>query len=209
MNILKHIQFLVFVLFPACLMGMEQGSWIEQDKLGKDVVIEWRKITDYQKLLESEKALIPVMAEAFAYQVEETDKFEEQVALVTEYIKKQNEAAMSKYLQRQKVKIFTSFVVTVKDAGTDKVLGFTMFHSKPKFQQGCVILEPLAIIPTAQGRGLSRFLVFSIFRLMPEANQIDLFVRHESTKAQAIYNILGFRVSEKKEHGMVLKYIKK
>ena len=66
MNFLKHIQILSLVLFPACLTGMEQGSWVEQDKHGENISIEWHKVTDCKTLLELEEQLMPVSAEAFA-----------------------------------------------------------------------------------------------------------------------------------------------
>ncbi|MFH1254244.1 MAG: GNAT family N-acetyltransferase [bacterium] len=207
MNISKHIQILVLVLFPACLMGMGHGCWTEQDKLGRNVLIEWRKITDYQKLLDAERELIPVMAAAFQHEVIMSKDPVENSILATTSLQQQNEAEMSKYLQRQKIKIFTSFVVIVKDVGSDKILGFAMFHSKPKFEKGCIQLEPLAVIPAAQGRGLSRKLVFSILKLMPGVNQIELFVRHENVKAQAVYKSMGFSVHEELKFGKRLKYV--
>ncbi|HBS48304.1 TPA: hypothetical protein DEO28_00720 [Candidatus Dependentiae bacterium] len=66
MAILKHIQILVFVLFPACLLGMEQGSFTTQDRLRNKITFEWYKTTSYEQVLNLEKPLMPVWAEAFA-----------------------------------------------------------------------------------------------------------------------------------------------
>ncbi len=66
MNFLKHIQILVFVLFPACLMGMESGSWTEHDKFGNPIILECHKVTDYKILFNWEKKLMPIIMQAFA-----------------------------------------------------------------------------------------------------------------------------------------------
>lgn len=208
MSIFKQIQLLVFaILAPACLIGMEQGSWIAQDKLGNNILIEWRKITDYQKLLEAERGLVPVMAAAFQHEKKMAETVAENTALAARFLLQKNEEATSKYLHGQKVKNHTCFVVTVKDVGSDNILGFTIFRSKPKFEDPrCVQLEPLAIIPTAQGRGLSRILARSIFEISSEYNHIVLIVRRENTKAQAVYKALGFTTYQEHEICLVLEY---
>lgn len=209
MNISKHIQILVLVLFPAWLMGMDQGSWIEQDKLGHNVLIEWRKITDYRDLLRAERELVPVMAAAFQHEKKVAETVEENTALVTKYLLQKNEEALSRYIQSKKVKNHICFVVTVKDVDSDKVLGFTIFRSKPKFDEPtCVQLEPLAVDPIAQCRGLSRILAFSIFKIDPMFNHIFLFVRRENTKAQGVYKTFGFIHFSENKVGFFLEYKK-
>lgn len=66
MKILKRIQILVLILLPVCLMGMDNGYWIEADKLGKNVTIEWHKATDYKTSFAWAEKLTPIMAEVFA-----------------------------------------------------------------------------------------------------------------------------------------------
>ena len=66
MNIFKHIQLLVLVLTPACLMGMDQaanawmqevlsapqsGAWTVQDRTGKTVLVEGEIISKYSRLI--------------------------------------------------------------------------------------------------------------------------------------------------------------
>ncbi len=209
MNFLKHIQILVLGLFPVCLVGMEHGSWIDHDKHGKCILIEWRKITDYQKLLGAERELVPVMAAAFQHEKKMAETVAENTALAAKYLLQKNDEATGKYLQGQKVKNHTCLVVTVKDVGSDNILGFTIFRSKPKFNEPtCVQLEPLAIIPEAQGRGLARKLVFSIFEIDPTFNHIFLFVRKENTNAQGCYKTLGFTHFQGNEIGFFLEYKK-
>lgn len=210
MNIFKQIQLLILVLIPVCLMGMNQGSWIDHDKQGNSVLIEWRKITDYQKLLEAERELVPVMAAAFQHEKKMAETVAENTVLAAKYLLQKNEEATSKYLQSGKVKNHICFVVTVKDANSDKVLGFTIFRSKPKFDEpSCVQLEPLAIVPEAQGRGLARKLAFSIFEIDSAFDHIFLFVRKENTKAQDVYKkALGFTHLDENKIGFFLEYKK-
>ncbi|MFA6535118.1 MAG: GNAT family N-acetyltransferase [Candidatus Babeliales bacterium] len=214
MNISKRVQILVLVLVPAGLLGMEHGSWTEQDKTGNNILIEWHKFTDYQKLLELEKELIPVMIAAFSHQTLQTGVEDEKIAMATKWLQQQNAYEMSKCIQSQQAKCNISFVVTIKDVESTKILGYAVFYLGPKFTQDCVVqdcvtLDPLAIIPMAQGRGLSRKLVFSIFKLLPEARQIDLFVQRENTRAQAVFNRFGFVVDYEIRAGLKLKHIKK
>ena len=66
MQTLKHIKFLVFILYPACLLSMEQGSMTMRDRLENPVTLEWYKTTSYEQVLNLEEPLMPVWAEAFA-----------------------------------------------------------------------------------------------------------------------------------------------
>ena len=85
-------------------------------------------------------------------------------------------------------------VVMAKNGGIDKdeVLGCVVFDLMPEVEEGEVELEPLAVLPSAQGRGLSRKLIFSILKIRPETKQIRLGTAIWNTKARQVYKFLGF-----------------
>jgi GNAT superfamily N-acetyltransferase len=108
---------------------------------------------------------------------------------------------------------FTYFFVMAKD-GKGNVLGITAFYISQKlatffpefdvYQEGDVVLEPIAITPAAQGIGLSRPLVFSILRLAPEIKRILAGTRIWITPALTMYKALGF--VEYKREGIGIKF---
>lgn len=65
MNIFKHVQILVLILFPVCLFGMDSEPWV-YDKNGDKVWIEAYSVTDFKTFLAWERYLCPIIAEAFA-----------------------------------------------------------------------------------------------------------------------------------------------
>jgi ribosomal protein S18 acetylase RimI-like enzyme len=212
-SIFKHL--VLVIAFPITLMGAETvpnyGAWPDTDKNNNKVILEWNKITDYQTLLETERTLIPVLAAAFAHEISEAKSFNKKVSRTTVLLEKRNEALMNEYFQSKQVKKCTCFVVTMKDKGTFKILGYAIFHVKPEFGKGFMWLEPLAVIPQAQRRGLGTLLVFSILKIAAkinqEVNQIVLGVRYENTDAQAFYEKLKFSVIQEHEEGKVLSYV--
>lgn len=97
----------------------------------------------------------------------------------------------------------TCFMVIAKNATSD-ILGFAIFKQDPELQAAAAQeLDLLAIDPRAQGRGLARFLVFSILRLVPETKHIVLGTKSWNTKAQDVYKALGFKVCNTKVPGNV------
>lgn len=98
------------------------------------------------------------------------------------------------------------YVVVAKEG--EQLLGVTIVcrtSLEPGFElpYGATYLDELAVLSTAQGRGLARLLVFSVFDLIPEATQIFLDTGIWNTKAQAVYAHLGFEVRECKEFAHV------
>jgi GNAT superfamily N-acetyltransferase len=80
MNILKRIQVLLLALFPACSCGMKKnsGTFPALDKKGAPIIfegspvlLEWHKITDHATMVELQKKVLPVVAEAFADEVKD------------------------------------------------------------------------------------------------------------------------------------------
>ncbi|MFH1254245.1 MAG: GNAT family N-acetyltransferase [bacterium] len=108
-----------------------------------------------------------------------------------------------------------SFVVMAKNIKGD-LLGVVTFLISPlcthyfqDFTDGDVVLEPIAVAPTAQGCGLARLLVFSILTLMPETTRILLGTKIWNKKAQAVYKGLGFSVYSQKSASIKFVYAAK
>jgi GNAT superfamily N-acetyltransferase len=109
---------------------------------------------------------------------------------------------------------FTYFFVVAKNS-KGNILGITAFYISPMltqifpwfdvYTQGDVLLEPIAIIPSAQGHGLARPLIFSILTLEPEIKRILLGTRIWITNAIAVYKKLGF--TEYKREGISVKFV--
>lgn len=242
MNIFKHIQILVLVLAPACLMGMDPaidakvpevafGSWIETDKYGKNVTIEWHKVTDFKTFFDLNEKLTATAAKVFADEAMDLKAFllDDTLQIKESYIETfkslsngereeldaklamarlDREARVTAMLQalRQQIEMAKAsilkapqdpgvcFIVTVKNEECD-VLGFAIFRL---LESKIVSLDLLGVIPTAQGRGLAKILVFSILKLNMETKSIILGTELWNTTAQAVYKKLGFMVCKQK-----------
>lgn len=85
-----------------------------------------------------------------------------------------------------------NFVVVAKETdGT--ILGFVEFNIQSEYPPGSVELDPLGVLPFAQGRGLSRLLAFSILKLWPATKKIFLGTLQHN---KGIYTALGFKPTE-------------
>ena len=82
--------------------------------------------------------------------------------------------------------------VTAKDAGTQESLGFVVYRIDNDDPKGTVIVEPLAVIPVTQKRGLGKLLVASIFKLVPAVTRIGLTVESKNDNAIKAYQAWGF-----------------
>lgn len=72
----------------------------------------------------------------------------------------------------------------------DKMVGFSLFC--PTSNREEIYLDYLAVDPDFQGSGLSKELIFGIFKKIPEINTINLYADQFNTKACTIYKHLGF-----------------
>lgn len=91
-------------------------------------------------------------------------------------------------------------LVIIAENGKNKILGcMLVLRKRPEWE---ILLETelqkdviwgqfLAIMPDAQGRGLTRPLSLSILKIMPEATRIIFGTTSWNTKAQKIYERLG------------------
>lgn len=245
MNFLKHIQILVFVLFPACLMGMESGSWTEHDKFGNPIILECHKVTDYKILFNWEKKLMPIIMQAFADEPmdlvnflldkqgkvkqehtemvegltgEEREKLDWKIAISKTDKKSRMKSIelwfVQKFKRAEKQLVTTqqnpiNFVVVVAKSDPFNIWGFAIFQ----ICRSDVTLSLLAVLPSAQGKGLARPLVFSLtskhfadLKLIPETRRIHLGTEIWNIKAQAIYKKLGFMAQDQDETSILFEY---
>ena len=82
--------------------------------------------------------------------------------------------------------------VIAKDALTNNVLGFVCYRIDDDDPQGAVIIEPLAVAPEAQTRGLGKLLTSSIFKFLPDVTRIGLTVECKNEIALKAYQVWGF-----------------
>lgn len=74
--------------------------------------------------------------------------------------------------------------------------------------RGTVILEPLAILPEEQRRGLGKLLVSSIFKIIPDVTYIGLATHKINKIAIATYEALGFvqRQTDLRDRSVPMEY---
>ncbi|MBT3455757.1 GNAT family N-acetyltransferase [bacterium] len=84
------------------------------------------------------------------------------------------------------------FFVTVKDKKTKEMLGAIIFFVMPEYPYGDVKCTSFAVLPSAQGRGLGKFLMSSIFIIIPDLNRIFLCTRPTNANALNAYRAWGF-----------------
>jgi len=105
------------------------------------------------------------------------------------------------------------FVVIAKEG--EKVLGMMLFcriSLEPELElpKNAVYVDEFGVKAEAQGRGIGKLLLFSVFELCSDVTQIFLDTGIWNTKAQAVYKALGFNVRECKEFAHVgFQFIKK
>ncbi len=84
------------------------------------------------------------------------------------------------------------FFVTVKDIATSKLLGFIQFAVAPYYAFGDVKVITIAVAPTEQNRGLGKFLMTSVFKIIPGVQRIFLSTRPTNNIAIKAYQAWGF-----------------
>ena len=83
----------------------------------------------------------------------------------------------------------------VKEAVTEKPLGFVGYQIDDDDPEGAITLEPLAVVPEAQNRGIGKLLAASIFKLIPAITKIGLAVESPNEPAIKAYKVWGFEES--------------
>ncbi len=82
------------------------------------------------------------------------------------------------------------FVVIKKIDGTP--LGFVQFIIRSEYSFGTVRLESMAILPEQRHRGFGKFLIGSIFKIIPNVDHIFLYTRPTNKIAADAYLSYGF-----------------
>jgi len=83
-------------------------------------------------------------------------------------------------------------LVIAYDKNTRQQLGVVQFLINPSLDYGDVNVPVLGIIPEAQGRGLGKLLLSSIFKIVPTVKGIILSTRVTNEKAINAYKAWGF-----------------
>jgi hypothetical protein len=198
------------------------GTWTEIDKLGTTVIFEWERFDgttkQYIELLKKQardRAItlakhMEIVARVFINHPEQLELVQD-VAEKKSFIEMRDcivaEKSMAEWLEHAFLSICDKleselaskgpgdtiiFIIVAKELdGT--ILGFVEFNINPEYPAGDVQLEPLGVLPYAQGRGLSRFLAFSILRLWPVTKRIFLGTMQDN---KDVYTHLGFTVYE-------------
>ena len=212
----------------------ESGSWIEQDKLGNDITLEWHKIKSLDDMpLELRKQLIITYVESFGdrifqildenfeikkeYYNQAIDLFKnepESLKLGIELLKMDRQTRIDFMLKRTENQFDEYFKKSFADEEfahlifaknkDGEMLGFVGFHGygRSAFKNNTLQLDPVAIIPNAQGRGLARLLIFSILKISPEIQRIVLDTEIWNIHAQDVYKHLGFTQFNLSEFGI-------
>lgn len=84
------------------------------------------------------------------------------------------------------------FVVTAKEPLTKKLLGFVGLRISNDAPVGSVEIEPLAVAPDEQNRGLGKLLISSVFKIIPGVTGLWLGTFATNTGAIAAYSAMGF-----------------
>jgi len=238
MNILKQAGLPILALLPSCLIGMDNGSWMAQNKKGQNVLIEWCKISKTKDFLDIQELLAPVVAEVF------TDEMRD--GLLDKYLQiKKKRSPNSNLCSENDIKKADA---NINDAKSDRKMRVKKFKQtyikaiekqRNQLVQGCidcnnfvvtvkdgadevlgfaifkicpennVSLELIGVIPCAQGKGLSRLLTFSILKLALETKNIELNTKIGNTKAQAVYKALDFEVISQSDSTVSFRYVVK
>lgn len=83
-------------------------------------------------------------------------------------------------------------IVTIQDAATKKLIGTATFFIMPGYGYGDIRVTSIAVTPSAQGRGLGKLLMSSIFKVVPWTQRIFLSTRITNETALKGYRSWGF-----------------
>ncbi|MCF7800022.1 GNAT family N-acetyltransferase [Candidatus Babeliales bacterium] len=93
-------------------------------------------------------------------------------------------------------------ILVIAKSEENKILGFAMYLLHPEIRselktlKGAIFGEVLAILPEAQGQGLSRLLVTDFLKKIPDINRVVWETRLWNKKAQAVYEAFGCKKIE-------------
>lgn len=82
--------------------------------------------------------------------------------------------------------------VTAWDAESKKQLGFITFFMRPHYPYGTIKVTAIGVLPEAQGKGLGKLLMSSVFSIIPEIQKVFLCTRVTNQNALRAYRSWGF-----------------
>lgn len=83
-------------------------------------------------------------------------------------------------------------IVTIQDHAANTIIGTATFFVMPAYGHGDVRVTSIAVTPSAQGRGLGKLLMSSIFKVVPSTQRIFLSTRITNETALKAYRSWGF-----------------
>jgi len=220
-------------------LSKKSGTFLAKDKFGTPVILEWERSTVKEPShSKNMKEVCDVACKAytevevrFLKEFPDVIKKEEYYAQFRPLFSKGIEYVDWKLIEKEMYKRIKQihemdysnfsiddiyFFIRVKDKETKELLGFTTFLIKPEFPQNTVKDISIGVTPEAQGRGLGKLLMSSIFKILPTVNRIFLFTRVTNDKAIGVYKAWGFTENLhpiqdpnfvfKKEHWVSLEY---
>ena len=191
------------------------GTFEAKDKSGASILLEWIKLnTQSPEFAETLKSIGDVTATAYITVESGFLQANPDLKLDDPYLKQFEEffknghknvdwPAVEKKIY-QVIKQFYSidhskfsaeniyFFVTAKDKTTREMLGAVVFFVMPEYPSGDIKCTSFAVAPSAQGRGLGKLLMSSIFRITQGFDRLFLCTRTTNKNALKVYRAWGF-----------------
>lgn len=200
----------------------DSGSFLAKDKIGVPVILEWQKTnllkpefaTAMKGIAEIGVAAFESVEMEFLYKypevVSKDNFFKSFEPLFKNGVEVVNWSAVSEQMRstlqghfifdstkfsKEMASMFANdicFFVAIKDQAAKTMLGYITFLLKPEYSYGNCKVTGMAVIPTAQNRGLAKLLMSSIFKIAPDLKRIFLCTRVTNTTALRAYSSWGF-----------------
>lgn len=212
-------------------MTPKTGSFSCKDTQGNQILFQWDSIDGKSpELTQKIRQVSPLLINAYTQQeLQFARKYPE--AIPTEHFlkslaplfEKGAEAVDWHVVKEQITAIFNNFFTTTdfaqfsaegeqhifvvaKDATTDATLGVIQFLSNHAYSQGSIKAGMFGLAPDAQGRGLDKILMASIFKLKPDVTRIFVHTRATNENELVAYEAWGF-AHEFKGHWVNSEYL--
>ena len=194
------------------------GTFEAKDKSGASILLEWIKLnTQSPEFAETLKSIGDVTATAYITVESGFLQANPDLKLDDPYLKQFEEffknghknvdwPAVEKKIY-QVIKQFYSidhskfsaeniyFFVTAKDKTTREMLGAVVFFVMPEYPSGDIKCTSFAVAPSAQGRGLGKLLMSSIFRITQGFDRLFLCTRTTSWSVSFLFYITVYTFS--------------
>lgn len=191
----------------------QTGSWLAQDKNGKNVLLKGVLISKNCTPLFSD-AYFKNVAALFADAMEQTVRDWAQKSRCARYYINCRSFLTGKSARDRRYGIFYEkmlaplqkndgtlyYLFTVSEQSSDrekKILGAAIFDIKKEYYYGTVELDLLSVKQEAQSRGLSTILSSAIFTFLPQTKRLILDVLRTNQKAIMAYEYFGFTKYQK------------